>query len=99
MRTFVIGDIHGAHKALVQCLERCGFDRTKDRLITLGDVCDGWPEVKECVDELLTIENRIDIVGNHDLWFYQYMITGIHPDNWRQGGMLAINVAEVIALR
>jgi len=43
-RTLVIGDIHGAYKALVQCLERSGFDKEKDTLITIGDVCDGWHE-------------------------------------------------------
>lgn len=29
----VMGDIHGAHKALQQCLERSAFDRNKDTLI------------------------------------------------------------------
>ena len=86
MKTFVIGDIHGAHAALLQCLERSGFDKDNDRLITLGDICDGWPYVAECVDELLTIENRIDIMGNHDEWFLDWIRTGIHPDRWKQGG-------------
>lgn len=89
MRTFVMGDIHGAHKALVQCLERSGFDKRSDRLITIGDVCDGWPHVRECVDELLTIDNRIDLIGNHDEWFLRWIKTGIHPDpqgGWKQGG-------------
>jgi len=89
MRTFVIGDIHGAYKALVQCLERSNFDRHRDRLITLGDICDGWAHVKECVDELLTIDNRIDIIGNHDEWFHRWLKTGVHPDPqgaWKQGG-------------
>lgn len=89
MRKFVIGDIHGAHKALVQCLERCGFDRRRDRLITIGDICDGWNEVRQCVDELLTIDNRIDIIGNHDEWFRQFLATGVHLDPlgaWKQGG-------------
>ena len=39
MKTFVIGDIHGAYKALLQCFERSGFDYEKDHLIVLGDVC------------------------------------------------------------
>lgn len=92
MKTFVLGDIHGAHKALVQCLERCGFDKEQDLLITLGDICDGWPYVYECVEELLTIKNRIDIIdiiGNHDEWFTQWLLTGIHADPcgpWAQGG-------------
>lgn len=85
-RKFVVGDIHGAHIPLRQCLERCGFDKENDLLYTIGDICDGWPYVYECVEELLTIKNRIDIVGNHDKWFEHWLKTGRHPDNWRQGG-------------
>jgi len=86
MKRFAIGDIHGNHKALVQCLERSGFDKEKDQLITLGDIADGWHEVYECVEELLTIKNRVDIHGNHDDWFLQWLKTDKHPDNWVQGG-------------
>jgi len=90
MRTLAIGDIHGAYAALVQCLERSSFDKEQDLLITLGDICDGWPFVKECVEELLTIENRIDIIGNHDEWFKRWLTSGTHPDprgTWFQGGV------------
>ena len=52
MKTFAIGDIHGAYKALVQCLERSKFDYDNDRLIVMGDVVDGYPDVKRCFDEL-----------------------------------------------
>lgn len=85
-RIFVIGDIHGAHIPLKQCLERSGFDKENDLLITLGDICDGWPYVYECVEELLTIKNRIDIIGNHDNWFQYWLQFGLHPDEWAQGG-------------
>lgn len=86
VRTFVMGDIHGAHKALVQCLERSGFDKENDTLIQLGDIADGWSEVYECVDELLTIKNLIAIKGNHDDWFNEWAIKGSHPVSWAQGG-------------
>lgn len=85
-RTFAIGDIHGAHLALEQCLERSGFDRENDELRTIGDICDGWPYVHECVEILLTIKNRIDIVGNHCEWFRVWLQTGVHRDGWWQGG-------------
>jgi len=52
-RTFVMGDIHGAYRALVQCLQRSGFDYQYDILIQLGDIVDGHDEVFECVEELL----------------------------------------------
>lgn len=83
---YVIGDIHGAHKALIQCLERSNFDYEKDELITLGDICDGYSEVYECVEELLKIKNRTDIKGNHDSCFLEFIQTGDHPRQWLQGG-------------
>ena len=56
------------HEALVQCLERSGFDKEKDRLISLGDIADGWTETAECFEELLTIKNLVVVRGNHDQW-------------------------------
>lgn len=72
---------------MMQCFERCGIDRENDLLITGGDICDGWPDVYECVEELLLFKNRIDIVGNHDKWFMRWLKTGHHPACWSQGGM------------
>lgn len=86
-RVFAMGDIHGAHKALVQCLERSGFDKEKDTLIQLGDICDGWSEVYQCVEELLAIPNLIAIKGNHDDWFNEFLLWGVHPCDWMQGGI------------
>jgi serine/threonine protein phosphatase 1 len=87
-RTFAIGDIHGAHIPLQQCLDRCGFKGGVDKLITLGDICDGWPYVYECVEILLSIpdEDRIDLEGNHDRWFRCWLDHMEHPDGWVQGG-------------
>lgn len=82
-----MGDIHGAYKALKQCLERSEFDYAHDTLIQLGDVADGWSEVYECVDELLQIQNLIAIQGNHDEWTLEWMDWGFMPDYHRgQGG-------------
>ena len=87
MKTFVIGDIHGAHKALLQCLSRSGFDREKDRLIVLGDVCDVYPEVRECIDELIALKHCDFIIGNHDLWALDWATRGLKPAMWlEQGG-------------
>jgi len=64
---FAIGDIHGAYKALIQCFKRSKFDYKKDRLIVMGDVCDGYPDVKQCIDELLKHE-IIFIKERHLFW-------------------------------
>lgn len=90
-RTFVMGDVHGAHKALVQVLERAGFDRTSDTLIFLGDVADGWPETRACIDELLTIKHLVALLGNHDEWFQKWVEDHVAEPAWvQQGGAATI---------
>jgi serine/threonine protein phosphatase 1 len=81
-----MGDIHGAYKAMVQCLERSGFDTASDLLIQLGDVTDGYPEVYKCVEALLKIPNLIPLKGNHDDWFDEFCKTDFHPYFWTYGG-------------
>lgn len=86
-KTFVIGDIHGGFKALQQCFERSGFDPIEDTLISLGDIADGWSEVPECVELLLSCKNLIPIKGNHDDWAHQWLKFGVAQRNWLlQGG-------------
>lgn len=87
MRTLVLGDIHGNDKALLQCLKRSKFNPSEDLLIQLGDVVDGYAHVKQCVNILLRILNLICIKGNHDDWFNKFLQTGLHPQNWHQGGI------------
>jgi serine/threonine protein phosphatase 1 len=87
MRRWVIGDIHGAHKALIQCFERSAFDPQNDLLICLGDLCDRWPEVNKVFDSMLTVQNLVLLLGNHDEWALDWFINGTDPDIWlTQGG-------------
>lgn len=86
-----MGDIHGAYRALQQCLERSSFDHENDMLIQLGDVTDGFDEVYECVEELLKIKKLIAIKGNHDEWFNEFCSTGYHEQHWSQGGRGTVN--------
>ena len=92
MKTFAIGDIHGAYKALLQCLERSGFDYAKDRLIVLGDIVDGWPETPQCIEEFFKIKNLVVVMGNHDTWVDDWFRTGAEPDLWTsQGGQATLD--------
>lgn len=91
-RTLVIGDVHGAAKALKQVLERSNWNPELDKIIQLGDVADGWSETSECVDILLDIKKQsvhkpVFIRGNHDVWVYDWMMFGLTPYTWTtQGG-------------
>ena len=91
-KKFVIGDIHGAYRALMQCFEKAGFDYSSDYLICLGDICDGWPDVCRSISELLKIKNLVYILGNHDEWALKWFLSGDAPDVWvTQGGKATIN--------
>jgi serine/threonine protein phosphatase 1 len=85
MRRVVLGDKHGAYKAMLQVFERSGFNPDTDLLIDLGDVADGWSQTYECVELLLSCKNLISIKGNHDDWWLEYLHTGSHPANFKQG--------------
>lgn len=71
---YVIPDIHGGFRALMQCLELVNFDYDKDELITLGDYFDGHPESIQVIKELLKIKNRVSLMGNHDKWVEDYLL-------------------------
>lgn len=97
-KTFVIGDVHGSHKALVQVLERSGFNNEEDTLISLGDIADGWHEVPECVELLLGIKNLIAIRGNHDIWLRDWLKSGYRNPMWlSQGGQASYDAYLRIA--
>lgn len=73
MRRFVIGDIHGNHRALVQCLDAVKFDFDNDQLILIGDICDGYPDTYKCVELLMRVKNLLWCLGNHDLWMISWL--------------------------
>ena len=90
-KRFVIGDIHGNYRGLLQCIERSGFNSATDQLIVLGDVVDGYPDTKECIDYLITIPNLILIIRNHCQWYIDWMKTGAQPSIWvKQGGQATL---------
>ena len=55
-------------------------------LICLGDVCDGWPEVSNCFDELLKIRNLTYLLGNHDLLTLNWISSNEISDVWLANG-------------
>jgi serine/threonine protein phosphatase 1 len=92
MKEYVIGDIHGGYKALLQVLEKSGFDYENDKLIVLGDVCDGWSEVAESIEELLKIKNLVYCMGNHDDWTLKHIDNPSEGYAWyEQGGKATVD--------
>lgn len=96
-RTLVIGDIHGAFKALQQIIIRAEISKD-DRLIFLGDFVDGWSQSFEVVRYLMELEkitNCVFIKGNHDLWCQQWLEKNILNETWLfHGGRATFNSYE-----
>ncbi|HEV9038107.1 MAG TPA: metallophosphoesterase family protein [Puia sp.] len=88
-RTYVIGDIHGALRALQQVMERVAPAR-EDRLIFLGDYVDGWSQSRQVIDQLIELESRYECIfirGNHDAWCVEWLEGwGASPDWLFHGG-------------
>lgn len=90
-RTLVIGDVHGALKALKQLFQRAKVT-AKDTLVFLGDYVDGWSESAQLIDYLIYLDNRqncIFIRGNHDTWCENWLRTGDVDESWLFNGGLS----------
>lgn len=94
MKTYVIGDIHGEYDRLEKVLELSGFNKEEDLLITLGDIVDRGKDWVKCVDILFTIKNRIDVRGNHDDVFVEYIRTGHNGFRGHYGSAKTIELYE-----
>jgi serine/threonine protein phosphatase 1 len=87
-RTLVIGDIHGAYKALVQVLERASITEN-DTLIFLGDYVDGWSESCNVIEYLMDLKEKytcLFIRGNHDTWCESWLKLANAEPTWTQHG-------------
>lgn len=91
--TYVIGDIHGALKALKQLVEKIAPTET-DTLIFLGDYVDGWSESAEVISYLMELDKQHTcyfIKGNHDAWCESWLMGIMPEESWvRNGGLATI---------
>ncbi len=94
-KIFVIGDIHGGLRALVQVLDRANVS-ADDTLIFLGDYVDGWSESPAVIDfliELSTTQKCIFIRGNHDELLLQWLDKSKDNTEWYNHGGEATVIA------
>lgn len=94
MATYVIGDIHGALRALQQLIERVQ-PAPGDSFIFLGDYVDGWSQSAQVIAWLMQLEQQyrcLFIKGNHDAWCEHWLEGGVPDAYWRvQGGEATLN--------
>jgi serine/threonine protein phosphatase 1 len=87
-RTLVIGDVHGALKALKEILEKAEV-KPEDQVIFLGDYVDGWSDSAKTIDFLIDLKERqncIILKGNHDDLILNWLKTGNTNPKWLQHG-------------
>jgi serine/threonine protein phosphatase 1 len=64
-RDFVIGDLHGCQRALQVLMKHVNFDKTVDRMFSVGDLVDRGPHNLACLS--LMYEDWFHVVrGNHE---------------------------------
>ena len=96
-RTLVIGDIHGGLLALKQVLERAEVTQ-KDKLIFLGDYVDGWSESAGVIELIMQLEKKnecVFIIGNHDQWCLEWLLTNeMNETGYLHGGKATMQSYE-----
>ena len=98
-RILVIGDIHGAYRALVQVLERASVTNN-DVLVFLGDYVDGWSQSSEVINYLIQLNETHDCIfirGNHDTWCEEWLMGKEAAKKWLfNGGEATVKSYEQI---
>ncbi|MDN0111255.1 metallophosphoesterase [Yersinia mollaretii] len=83
-RIFVVGDIHGCYKKLMDALERVQFERAVDLLASVGDLADRGPQNIECY-ELINANWFRAVRGNHEQMAIE-VLAGGEADTWMANG-------------
>jgi len=79
-RDWIVGDVHGHFKRLQVELDARGFDQSKDRLFSVGDLVDRGPESDQALDWLARPWFHA-VRGNHEEMAIDYA-AGQAPADW-----------------
>ena len=82
-KDYIVGDLHGCFSLLERLLQAVGFDKSQDRLFSVGDLIDRGPESLRCL-QLLDESWFYAVQGNHEVmlaeFFSPYLLEGSIDD-------------------
>lgn len=84
-RDFVCGDLHGAYDRLVAFMTHVNFDKSKDRMFSVGDLVDRGPDNEACLS-LLREPWFFAVQGNHEQLMWDYYNGGNYGMYWAPNG-------------
>lgn len=92
-RDFVIGDLHGSLSAFQNLLKNLHFDKTKDRMFSVGDLVDRGPDSPGCL-ELLHEPWFHSVLANHEQMMLEAFDGGPMGQFWLRNGGTWGNTAK-----
>ena len=72
-RHIIVGDIHGCYDELQSLLAQLNFDPAEDVLVSVGDIIDRGPKVRETIDFLFSLPRFHMVIGNHEEKLLRYL--------------------------
>jgi len=94
-KTFVIGDIHGCHQALMALWHKISPVAEEDTVVFLGDYIDRGPDSLQVIDEIMGIRKRlprvITLMGNHEQMLLHFL------EGKEEASYLEVGGAETLA--
>ena len=84
-RDFVVGDLHGSYSAFLNLLKGIEFDKSKDRMFSVGDLVDRGPDSVSCLS-LLREPWFNAVLANHEAMMIDKFNGGWSGSYWYQNG-------------
>ncbi|MDI2139579.1 metallophosphoesterase [Streptococcus hohhotensis] len=78
-KLFAISDIHGHLDEFLSALSKVDLSDKNNRLILVGDYIDNGPQSFQVISKIIELEKLypnqiITLLGNHEEWFYDWLI-------------------------
>ncbi|HGP8736674.1 TPA: metallophosphoesterase [Streptococcus pneumoniae] len=78
-KLFAISDIHGHYNEFIKSLNKINLSDKQSKLILLGDYIDNGHQSFQVISKIIELEELhpnqiITLLGNHEEWFYDWLI-------------------------